>query len=141
MKTLRTIFLLCLFTLLAFADSTEILRPTADSDTGSSTWATTNCGIASYASNTTSGAGSRCGWASYQRHLSPAIWNDRTEAKPRAPSLLGEHGEPIFSAHAERKQFHSGAVNDAKVCIVYSIDSGGSWTVIRCDSGSMDADH
>lgn len=139
MRTLRTAFLVAILMLLAFADSTEIKRPGSDADMGSATWVTTNCGIGSYQSNTTDGTNGRdaagqatsvlftkagagsgaketsrtyYGWSSTSNTYTALTLNINSSAAANLADLAGE------------------------ACIAYSLNGGGTWTVIRCTTAS-----
>lgn len=139
MKTFRTIFLLAIFTLLAFADSTEIKRPQSDADLGSTTWVTTNCGVGSYQANTTdgtlgrddlgqttsvtlvkSGSGSGAKETSRTFYSWAAITNTYTALTLNINSSGAGNGDDIAGS----------------ACIAYSLDSGVTWTQIRCTTTS-----
>lgn len=138
MKTLRTIFLLGIFTLLAFADSTELLRPTADADFGSATWVTTNCGIATYTANTTAGTNGRDA-AGQTTSVSYGINTSATAKETSRTFTTWAATTNTYTAltlNINSSATANGGDVPGKACIVYSLDSGGTWTAIRCTTTS-----
>jgi hypothetical protein len=139
MKTLRTIFLLAIFTLLAFADSTEIKRPQSDADLGSMSWVTTNCGVSSYQSNSTAGTLGRD---------ADGQATSVTLTKSGSGTGAKETSRTFYSWAAITNTYtaltlnvnSSGIANGddvaGKACLAYSLDSGVTWTQIRCTTTS-----
>lgn len=136
MKRLLAI-LLCL-NLAAFA-GTEIIRPTTDADIGTATWVTNNCGIASYASNSTSGnlARDSAGQATsvtYSRagSFTATIVTSRTFSGWTAST---------FTYTALRLNVNSSSPGTSAdsaggiAVLVYSTNNGVTWTAIRSADG------
>lgn len=139
MKTLRTASLVALLTLLAFADSTEIKRPGIDSDFGSATWVTTNCGIGTYQSNTTDGslgrdaAGQATGVA-FEKSGSGTGAKETSRTYSSWMTTSNTYSAVTLNINS------SGTANvgdiPGKACIAYSLDSGVTWTQIRCTTST-----
>lgn len=139
MKTLRTIFLLGVFTLLAFADSTELLRPTMDADFGSATWVTTNCGIATYQANSTSGSLGRdaAGQStSVSLGLSSSTAGTRNTSRTYSSWASTSNTYSALTLNINSSGSANGDDIPGEACIAYSLDSGGTWTQIRCTATS-----
>lgn len=135
MKTLLAILLCCD---LAFG-ATEVRRPSTDGDTGSATWVTNNCGIATYASNGTSGglAYDSAGQATSVTYARAGTFL-ASMVTSRTFSGWTNSSLTYTALRLNINSFSAGTdPNSAggEACLVYSLDNGTTWTAIRCSDG------
>lgn len=127
MRIFATILLLCG---LSFAQSTELLRPTADVNTGSSPWVTNNCGIGTYFSNSTSGSlardtGGLTTSVSYQISAPGSL---RSTARTWTSWASTANSYTALTLNVSASSPGSSGGGTAKV--VYSIDGGTNYTLL-----------
>lgn len=128
MRILATILLFCG---LSFAQGTELLRPTADQNTGASTWVTTNCGINSYVASSTSGdlardTGGLTTSVNYSISATTIL-----KATARTWQTWASTANTYSALTLNVSASSAGATGTSGTAkVAYSIDSGSTWTLL-----------
>jgi hypothetical protein len=133
MRKLIAILALCS---IAFG-ADEIKRPTVDTDPGAQTWSTNNCGIGTYTASTTSGALARdgAGQATSVRYFQISTGgHTRITSRQWATWGTTTFTYSALTLNVNSSSTGSSASPGSKACLTYSLDSGATWTAIRCST-------
>lgn len=135
---MRKLLALIFCATLAFG-ADEIKRPTTDNDPGSTTWATNACGVSTYTANSTSGAlaydaaGQSTSVTYSQLGTTSGSGQNMTSRKFQAWQSATQTYTSLtlnFNTSSPGANAFGGAS-----CLMYSLNSGSTWTTVRCDAG------
>lgn len=134
---MRKLLALIFCATLAFG-ADEIKRPTADNDPGSTTWATNACGTSTYQSNTTSGANAydAAGQStSVTYSVTGSTAGNGQNMTSRRFTTWQAAGQTYTSLTLNFNTVGPGPnAGGGKACLLYSLNSGSTWTTVRCDT-------
>jgi len=132
----RLLIVLLLIGMAAGTTSTEILRPSSDSDPGTPSWATLNCGVGSHGP---SGSGAlaydAAGQATSVTYTAAGI-SSISILRSRLFSGIPKSANTYSAVTLNINSSSPGMNGAGAACIVYSIDGGTSYSKLRCDDGN-----